>query len=223
MPSKADTPLTTTYRPELDVSRELNEVDAAYYQSLIGILRWMVELGQVDVCLKVSMMSSHLALPREGHLEQVLHIFAYLKKYHNTELVYDPNEKAMYGKLMTTQSEEEEEVKCNVALCANDSVSLEKKRRQLNETTPNEYIHDMSQTDISLNENSTGNTFNNVATVVQGPTDDDVKNELQKAWTMEMLMNDGNISMTMTNGLEQVSEDYKKFLYARATHSNHAI
>ena len=97
------------------------------------------------------------------------------------------------------------------------------KRRQLNETTPNEYIHDMSQSDISLNENSTGNTFNIVATVVQGPTDDDVKNELEKAWTMEMLMNDGNISMTMTNGLEQVSEDYKKFLYARATHSNHAI
>ena len=27
MPSKADTPLTTTYRPELDVSRELNVAD----------------------------------------------------------------------------------------------------------------------------------------------------------------------------------------------------
>ena len=38
------------------------------------------------------MMSSHLELPREGHLEQVLHIFAYLKKYHNTELVYDPGD-----------------------------------------------------------------------------------------------------------------------------------
>ena len=74
MPSKADTPLTTTYRPELDVSRELNVADAAYYQSLIGILRWIVELGQVDVCLDVSMMSSHLALPREGHLEQVLQV-----------------------------------------------------------------------------------------------------------------------------------------------------
>ena len=37
-------------------------------------------------------MSSHLALPREGHLEQVLHIFAYLKKYHNTELVYGPSD-----------------------------------------------------------------------------------------------------------------------------------
>ena len=37
-------------------------------------------------------MSSHHALPREGHLEQVLHIFAYLKQYHNTELVYDPSD-----------------------------------------------------------------------------------------------------------------------------------
>ena len=38
------------------------------------------------------MMSSHLALPREGHLEQILHIFAYLQKYHNTDLVYDPTD-----------------------------------------------------------------------------------------------------------------------------------
>ena len=58
-------------------------------------------------------------------------------------------EKAMYGKLMKTQGEEEEEVKCNVALCANDSVSLEKKRRQLNETMPDENVHNVSQSDAS--------------------------------------------------------------------------
>ena len=29
----------------VDESRELNVADAAYYQSLIGILRWIVELG----------------------------------------------------------------------------------------------------------------------------------------------------------------------------------
>ena len=52
----------------------------------------MVELGRIDICLEVSMMSSHLALPREGHLEQVLHIFGYLKKYHNTEMVFDPSD-----------------------------------------------------------------------------------------------------------------------------------
>ena len=45
MPNKADTPLTTTYMPELDVSRELNVAEAAYYQSLIGILRWICLTG----------------------------------------------------------------------------------------------------------------------------------------------------------------------------------
>ena len=38
-------------------------------------------------------------------------------------------EKATYGELMKTQTEEEGEVKYNVALCANGSVSLQKKRR----------------------------------------------------------------------------------------------
>jgi hypothetical protein len=88
--SKARTPLSSEYRPEIDVSPELDPVDCAYYQSLIGILRWIVELGRVDICVEVSMMSSHLALPREGHMEQVLHIFAYLKVYHNARMVFDP-------------------------------------------------------------------------------------------------------------------------------------
>jgi len=30
-----------------------------------------------------------LALPREGHLQQVYHIFAYLKQKHNARLVFD--------------------------------------------------------------------------------------------------------------------------------------
>ena len=38
-----------------------------------------------------------------------------------------------------------------------------------------------------------------------------------------MLMNNGNILMTMTNGLEQARDDHKKFMYARAIHSNHMI
>ena len=38
------------------------------------------------------MMVSHMALPREGYMEALLHIFGYLKKYHNTEMVYDPSD-----------------------------------------------------------------------------------------------------------------------------------
>ena len=83
--------MKSTYWPELDVSPELEPAEASYYQSLIGVLRWIMELGRVDICLEVSMMSLHLTLQREGHLDQVLQIFAYLKKYHNAELVYDPS------------------------------------------------------------------------------------------------------------------------------------
>jgi hypothetical protein len=92
LPAKAKTPMQTSYRPELDVTEELGAQEGSYYQLLIGILRWMVELGRIDICLEVSMMSSHLALPRQGHLEQLLHVFAYLKKNHNAELVLDPSD-----------------------------------------------------------------------------------------------------------------------------------
>ena len=37
------------------------------------------------------MMASYVALPREGHLEMLYRIFAHLKKYHNTEIVFDPS------------------------------------------------------------------------------------------------------------------------------------
>ena len=89
---KATGPLPRDYRLEIDVSDELGAEDASHYQSLIGILRWMVELGHVDICTEVSMMSSHLALPRKGHLEALMHLFAYLKAHHNSEMVFDPSE-----------------------------------------------------------------------------------------------------------------------------------
>ena len=91
LPAKAKTPLKTSYYLELDVSPELQPTDAVYYMSLIGMLRWIVEIKRVDVCLECFMLSSHLALPREGHLYQLFQVFAYLKKYHNTEMVYDPS------------------------------------------------------------------------------------------------------------------------------------
>ena len=51
IPGRAETPMQTSYRPELDVSMELTPVLASYYMSLIGIPRWIVELGRVDICL----------------------------------------------------------------------------------------------------------------------------------------------------------------------------
>ena len=90
--TKSDTPLKTSYLQELDVYPGLKPSEAAYFQSLIGVLHWFCELGIIDICLEVSMMSSHIALPREGHLIHLLQIFSYLCKYHNSELVLDPSD-----------------------------------------------------------------------------------------------------------------------------------
>ena len=91
LPAKANVPISTGYRPELDVSVELDSYEASYYQSLIGVLRWIVELGRPDISVEVSLLASHMALPRRGHLNQVYHIFGYLDKHHNSEIVFDPS------------------------------------------------------------------------------------------------------------------------------------
>ena len=87
---KVATPLTAEYRLELDVSEELGTTDAVYYQSLIGVLRQIVQMGHVDMCCKVLIMSLFVAMPREGQLQQLYYIFAYLKIYYNTRIVFNP-------------------------------------------------------------------------------------------------------------------------------------
>jgi hypothetical protein len=36
------------------------------------------------------MLSTHICLPREGRLEAVFHVFAYLGLHHNARVVFDP-------------------------------------------------------------------------------------------------------------------------------------
>ena len=53
-------------------------------------MRWMVELGRIDIATEVSMLAAYSAAPRQGHLAAVLHVFAYLKKHPRSKLVLDP-------------------------------------------------------------------------------------------------------------------------------------
>ena len=69
LPPRAENPFVIDYSPELDDSPELDPSLLSYYQSQMGILRWMVELGRIDMMTEVSMLASLLAMPREGHLE----------------------------------------------------------------------------------------------------------------------------------------------------------
>ena len=49
----------------------------------------MVELGRVNIATEISLLSSHLAYPSEGHLDAALHIMGYLKQKHNSRLIFD--------------------------------------------------------------------------------------------------------------------------------------
>jgi hypothetical protein len=103
--NNVSTPLSSGYRPELDVTPLLDPTRANYYQNLIGILRWAVELGRVDIHVHVSMLSSFLAAPREGHLSECLHIFAYLKKYKRSTMVFDDTLPNVDESLFTTNKD----------------------------------------------------------------------------------------------------------------------
>ena len=112
---------------------------------------------------------------------------------------------------MKTDSDGESIIKYNLALCAQDSVSLlDKKRRRLNRDIPSE-----AESQLRL--------INKANYTVQCTTSNDDKDESQKAWTMGMPMDDGNISMIDSEELTRIKDKNKKFLYAQAVHANHMI
>ena len=58
---------------------------------------------------------------------------------------------------------------------------LERKRRSLSENDPDKKPEDFNQSESPINEMSTVNSINESMSEVQGPTDDNNKNELRKA------------------------------------------
>ena len=58
MPKKASNPFPGDYEPEMDTTPTLNPELASWYASLIRMLRWMVEIGRVDIIMEVLKMAS---------------------------------------------------------------------------------------------------------------------------------------------------------------------
>ena len=107
LPTKVTTPMNSTFSPELDISEELDGEDITFYQEIIGMLRWAIEIGRVDINFEISLLSSYQAAPRTGHLEQLLHILAFLKKKPKLTIYFDPSE-AIIDKSMFKQDASEQ-------------------------------------------------------------------------------------------------------------------
>ena len=102
-------------------------------------------------------------------------------------------------------------------------MSLEKKQRRLNRDIPSEDENNLSQSHNDISEIDHEEAVNKEINTVQGPTSYDEEIELQKAQTMGMPTIDSNISTMETDEVQQIEDNNKKFLYARAVHANHMI
>ena len=181
-----------------DCPKACDIANIAWESEQMGTLESMLDLDSTSVSEECAMVCTELQYEDVSE-DQVV--------YGDQGISTDEYEKATYGDFTKTQSKEEDEVKCTVAQQADDGVMLERKRRRLNENNPDKKSDSDSQIDTPISEKSTVNSINKSTSMVQGPADDDDKNELRKAWTMEMLMNSGNILMNTRNEEESMSED----------------
>ena len=74
----------------MDDTDILNDDDTQLYQSYVGILRWAVELGRIDLAHAAGVMARFSAAPRHGHMYHVLRMLAYCKKHIESKIVFDP-------------------------------------------------------------------------------------------------------------------------------------
>ena len=53
----ANDPFVGGYRPETSMTDPLEPDRAYYYQTMIGVMRWMVEIGRIDIDTECSLLS----------------------------------------------------------------------------------------------------------------------------------------------------------------------
>ena len=86
LPKRPENTFKMCFDPELDTS----PYAACYFFTIIGILRSMIKLGRIDIIIEVLILSSHVALPREEHLDTAVHVMAHVSQRYNSRFVYDP-------------------------------------------------------------------------------------------------------------------------------------
>ena len=62
---------------------------------LIGVLRWAIELGRIDIHTEVAILYQYNALPREGHRDALYGIFAYMRKKLKSCIAFDPDDRTL--------------------------------------------------------------------------------------------------------------------------------
>ena len=84
------TPMSETSHPELDDSPILSPERHAKFRSLVGCANWFITLGRFDIAYATNSYSRFNMQPREGHLNGMIRVFGYLKKFSKGKILIDP-------------------------------------------------------------------------------------------------------------------------------------
>jgi len=85
-PKPATSPLVGGDHPEIDSSPLLDIDDIKIYQSLIGALQWIIQIGRFDVGTAIMTLSRFRAAPRVGHMDRVKRVHGYLSKFRHAAI-----------------------------------------------------------------------------------------------------------------------------------------
>ena len=103
----------------------------------------MMDLGNNSVCKECAMICTNIYSDDEA--EEIV-------VYGDQGISLRKYEEDTYAELMNTNSDEEKIINYNMALCAQDSMSLEKKQRWLNGDLTSENVNNISQRHNKINE-----------------------------------------------------------------------
>ncbi len=84
-------PMSPDYHSEEDDSPLLGPKDSSLYHGMLGSANWAVTLGRFDCAFAVNNLARYSMAPREGHLQAMMHVFGYLKKFRKGKLLIDPS------------------------------------------------------------------------------------------------------------------------------------
>ena len=115
------------HRPELYVTPFCNPDQHNLFQTLMGMLRWPIDLGWIDVQLETLQIPRFLASPRIGHQMQALYIIHYLQKHEPSWILMDSTKRAIEYKWSEEaypppQKKSSEVIKC-ICCYAQDEVA----------------------------------------------------------------------------------------------------
>ena len=55
-PARAEYPFDMGYEAVMDTSKSLDPSEASYFRSIIGIMRWMVEIGRINIATELYLL-----------------------------------------------------------------------------------------------------------------------------------------------------------------------